>query len=698
MTIYSTALWYGGSPAYKAITYNYNFYSLSESSVVANQIISLFQGITSVSDLNFAVSNFPGTWIDKNNGLSGFTTDRSYANYPNNGADIYLSVSHFSGSTFLDHSVGTFNFVDLLHEASHSVGLKHVHVNDSEYIETAALSNLRANLTYFCGDGTATYSAGNLNRAWMTVMSYDYDVNRYATKPMILDVITLGEQYGITNKNIGDTVYSASNGYVVGKYSSVVDTSGNDSIDMSSQSTNMVINLGVDVGALYSVGIVTTSTGWANMHKTGDVVTNPESLLWLYGNFENATGGSGNDTITGNSLNNSLIGGDGNDTIYGDDGDDSLSGGNGNDILYGNAGDDTFDWDSASRSGNETMYGGIGNDIYVLDSSLDTIVELINEGTDVVWTDFTFSLISATNVENLYLFGSAAINGTGNSLNNTVKGNTGNNLLDGGDGEDTAQFTGAKASYTIQYAANKFTVSGIDGIDILTNFEYFLFSDIRVSTASLISALTVPIFVAQNIPYRVSSANLTLAGSSTVDTVAFTGTLSKFTISAAGANSSVKDNSGTLGVTTLQGIERLSFSDINIALDIGKDQTAGSSYMLYKAAFNRTPDAGGLGYWISKMDSGMSYSDVAKNFVTSAEFKTAFGGSNPSVNTLVTKLYNNVLNRTPDSGGLAFWQDKLSTGGWTVANVLGYFATSAENVMNVTPLIANGIAYQEWAG
>jgi hypothetical protein len=84
--------------------------------------------------------------------------------------------------------------------------------------------------------------------------------------------------------------------------------------------------------------------------------------------------------------------------------------------------------------------------------------------------------------------------------------------------------------------------------------------------------------------------------------------------------------------------------------------------------------------------------------VNSAEFKTAYGGSNPSVNTLVTKLYNNVLTRTPDAGGLAFWQDKLSTGGWTVANVLGYFATSAENVTNVTPLIANGIPYQEWVG
>ena len=84
--------------------------------------------------------------------------------------------------------------------------------------------------------------------------------------------------------------------------------------------------------------------------------------------------------------------------------------------------------------------------------------------------------------------------------------------------------------------------------------------------------------------------------------------------------------------------------------------------------------------------------------MNSTEFKTAFGGSNPSVNTLVTKLYNNVLNRTPDTGGINFWQDKLSNGGWTTADVLGFFSTSAENVTNVTPLIANGISYQQYVG
>jgi hypothetical protein len=152
------------------------------------------------------------------------------------------------------------------------------------------------------------------------------------------------------------------------------------------------------------------------------------------------------------------------------------------------------------------------------------------------------------------------------------------------------------------------------------------------------------------------------------------------------------------GTTQVVNVERLQFSDTMLALDTSKDQTAGSGYMLYKAAFNRTPDAGGLGYWINQMDKGMSYSDVANNFVNSTEFKTAFGGANPSVNTLVTKLYNNVLARTPDAGGLAFWQGKLSNEGWTTADVLGFFSTSGENVTNVTPLIANGIQYQQFVG
>ena len=188
-----------------------------------------------------------------------------------------------------------------------------------------------------------------------------------------------------------------------------------------------------------------------------------------------------------------------------------------------------------------------------------------------------------------------------------------------------------------------------------------------------------------------------LDGGAGVDKAVFNGALANYKIDLA-VNQAVVTDSQTArdGADALKNVERLSFSDVSLALDIGANQTAGSGYMLYKAAFNRTPDLGGLGFWIDKMDAGTGYGAVAQNFVNSEEFQAAFGGSNPSVNTLVTKLYGNVLNRTPDAGGLAFWQDKLANGGWTTADVLGYFSTSGENVANVTPLIANGIQYQQW--
>ena len=49
-------------------------------------------------------------------------------------------------------------------------------------------------------------------------------------------------------------------------------------------------------------------------------------------NFENATGGAGNDTITGNAANNVLVGGAGNDSLNGGAGTDTLNGGTGTDV------------------------------------------------------------------------------------------------------------------------------------------------------------------------------------------------------------------------------------------------------------------------------------------------------------------------------------------------------------------------------
>jgi hypothetical protein len=145
-------------------------------------------------------------------------------------------------------------------------------------------------------------------------------------------------------------------------------------------------------------------------------------------------------------------------------------------------------------------------------------------------------------------------------------------------------------------------------------------------------------------------------------------------------------------------VERLKFSDTNVALDIGPSQNAGSVYMLYKAAFNRAPDAGGMGYWLAQKDGGKNIvTDLAQGFVASKEFTDKYG-TNPTNAAYVDKLYQNVLGRAGESGGVAYWNKELNEGNRTKAAVLVEFATLAEGASLVAPLIANGIQYQEWVG
>ncbi|CAA2105741.1 Bifunctional hemolysin/adenylate cyclase [Methylobacterium bullatum] len=98
--------------------------------------------------------------------------------------------------------------------------------------------------------------------------------------------------------------------------------------------------------------------------------------------------------------------------------------------LQGNAAANTLD----GVSGADILIGGLGDDIYVTDGG-DTITEAASAGTDLVRSSATLTL--GLNLENLTLIGSAAINGTGNTLANTIRGNGAANILNGGKGSDT---------------------------------------------------------------------------------------------------------------------------------------------------------------------------------------------------------------------------------------------------------------------
>lgn len=152
---------------------------------------------------------------------------------------------------------------------------------------------------------------------------------------------------------------------------------------------------------------------------------------------------------------------------------------------------------------------------------------------------------------------------------------------------------------------------------------------------------------------------------------------------------------GTNGTDQLEGIERLVFKDGNIALDI--DGVAGQAFRIYRAAFDRVPDAKGAGFWIAQMDKGSSLVEVARGFVASKEFAELYGSA-PTNAELVTRMYKNVLHRDPDAGGHAYWLDILDNRKSSLPAVLAAISESVENKEAVAELIANGIPYTPWAG
>lgn len=139
----------------------------------------------------------------------------------------------------------------------------------------------------------------------------------------------------------------------------------------------------------------------------------------------------------------------------------------------------------------------------------------------------------------------------------------------------------------------------------------------------------------------------------------------------------------------LSGVERLVFSDVNVALDI--EGTSAVAYRLYKAAFDRIPDLGGLGFWIASMDIGVTGIEVAQGFINSAEFLAMYGADSSNAD-FVDRLYLNILDRPGETAGRNYWINALDNGADRAAILLD-FSESVENQANVEALISNGIEY-----
>jgi Ca2+-binding RTX toxin-like protein len=280
-------------------------------------------------------------------------------------------------------------------------------------------------------------------------------------------------------------------------------------------------------------------------------------IVFAGGGNDSLFGGDGDDNLQGGEGNDQLEGGNGADQIDGGIGADTMTGGAGNDIYFvndaldsiveltnirtpsgailslgvdlvvstldftlttalenltlwgfgllrgtgsslantitGNPSDNVLD----GRGGADTLRGQRGNDTYIVDNALDVVDETGGGSADIdtVESSVTFSLATTLgNVENLTLTGAAAINATGNALDNVLRGNSAINTLTGSGGNDRLfgfagddSLSGGAGNDTMTGGAGNDKLSGSTGNDSY-DFRTFLVAGVALGADTIVDS------------------------------------------------------------------------------------------------------------------------------------------------------------------------------------------------------------------
>ena len=140
-------------------------------------------------------------------------------------------------------------------------------------------------------------------------------------------------------------------------------------------------------------------------------------------------------------------------------------------------------------AGADVMNGGAGDDTYFVDNVGDQAVEASGEGTDLVRSNVSFTLVAF--VENLTLTGGLAINGTGNALANVINGNLGANTLDGAGGADKLNGKAGNDTYVVDDLGDQVTEDAANGgVDLVQSSVTFTLG-LHVDNLTLTGAAAV---------------------------------------------------------------------------------------------------------------------------------------------------------------------------------------------------------------
>ena len=262
------------------------------SSVSNLTFTQITESSTKTATLRYAESDKPGT---------------AWAYFPSSspeGGDAW-----FNNSThrFDNPAPGNYAWVAMIHETGHALGLKHPHDSVGSFGAIPAnLDSLEYSVMSYRSYAGASTSGGYTNGAF-----------GYPQTLMMYDIAAIQYMYGANfNFNAGNTVYkwspttgqefingvaqTAPGGNTI--FMTIWDGGGNDTYDFSNYTTSLKIDLQPGSWTTASTGqLADLGNGHVAIGNIANALlyqNNPTSLI------ENAIGGSGNDTITGNTANN----------------------------------------------------------------------------------------------------------------------------------------------------------------------------------------------------------------------------------------------------------------------------------------------------------------------------------------------------------------------------------------------------------
>lgn len=261
-----------------------------------------------VGDIRFAFSS-----------ASSLSNVWGYAAAPNAywpvAGDIWINATLGSQTTW---SAGAYNYEALIHETGHALGLKHP-FEGSTVLPTAQDNRLYTLMSYTEAPNSLfiRVTPGSNGSATLSYITVTPDT------PMLLDIQAMQSLYGAnTSTNSGDDTYTFDPATPF--FRTLWDGAGNDTISVSNFSKGCSIDL--TPGSFSKITIESDSTAGYNWSTTPKQPTydGTNALTIAYNcTIENAVGGSGSDTLKGNSADNRLTGGGGNDTLDGGSGSDS---------------------------------------------------------------------------------------------------------------------------------------------------------------------------------------------------------------------------------------------------------------------------------------------------------------------------------------------------------------------------------------